>query len=152
MVPELLDFFGHVGYLFIGLGIILLARKNILGWISRAVGEAVWLGIGFALGMSSIWIWSSLFLLMEGYGFWSWRQERKTKSRQLIPMWAEKGQDYAIGYMDLVDFQFELGGALDGNKVYPSIEDLTQNRPCTEECGIVEVEIRGRKIILPSKF
>lgn len=64
-------------------------------------------------------------------------------------MWAEKGEDFVIGYMDLIDFECELGAAMGGNTVYPSIEDLKEHKGCVESCGIVEVEVRARKIIQP---
>lgn len=80
MNREILDLLGHVGYFFIGLGILLLARKNIAGWIMRALGELIWLLIGISMGMSSMWLWSGLFLFMEAYGFYQWRQERQQRS------------------------------------------------------------------------
>lgn len=52
-----------------------------------------------------------------------------------------------IGYMDKVDFDEELGRALDGNRIFPSIEALRKGRPCCTQCGIVEVEIRLSRII-----
>lgn len=50
-------------------------------------------------------------------------------------------KDSRIGYMCKVDFMWELGEAMGGNEIYASIEDLKENRPCVEECGIVKVEI-----------
>jgi len=55
-------------------------------------------------------------------------------------------------YMDKVDFDYEVGAALGGNKVFPSIKDLEKNKPCTKECGIVEVEIRLKRVIRESDF
>ena len=60
--------------------------------------------------------------------------------------------DFVIGYMDLIDFECELGCASDGNTVYPTIEDLKQARPCVEQCGIVEVEVRFRRIVQPKNW
>lgn len=62
-------------------------------------------------------------------------------------MWAEDNADYVIGYMCLTDFECELGGAIGGNTVYPSAEDLRKRRGCVAECGIVEVEVRARRIV-----
>jgi len=56
-----------------------------------------------------------------------------------------------VGYMDLIDFECELGAASGGNKVYPSIEDALKNHGCAEECGIVKVEIRAIEIVLDPK-
>ena len=47
-----------------------------------------------------------------------------------------------VGYMCATDWYYELGYATGGNRVYASIEDLKSDRPCVEECGIVEVEVR----------
>ncbi len=57
-----------------------------------------------------------------------------------------------IGYMDKTDFDYELGNAAGGNIVFGSVEDLKKNKRCAEpECGIVEVEVRFRKVILERK-
>ncbi len=52
-----------------------------------------------------------------------------------------------VGYMCGVDWDHELGQALGGNVIYPSKADLIANKKCTDECGIVEVEVRLKKII-----
>jgi hypothetical protein len=77
--PFILDVLGHISYSFIALGMLLLAKKSILGWISRFIGEAGWLLIGFVLEMSSIWSWGLLFLCIEIFGFWSWWKDREIK-------------------------------------------------------------------------
>lgn len=66
-----------------------------------------------------------------------------------MPMGRENKQDdFVVGYMDLTDFQYELGMASGGNKVFPSIEDCRANNGgCIEACGIVEVEVRARRIV-----
>ncbi len=74
--PIIADRLGHVSYLFIAIGMFLLAKKNILGWVSRFIGESGWLLVGWAIGMSSIWTWGTLFLVIEVYGFRSWWKER----------------------------------------------------------------------------
>jgi len=56
------------------------------------------------------------------------------------------------GYMCKVDWDHELGEALGGNTVYPSQADLISNKKCTDECGIVEVEIRLKRVIQESDF
>ena len=47
-----------------------------------------------------------------------------------------------VGYMCGVDWQHELGHAMGGNVVYPSVEDLKANRKCVRSCGIVKVEVK----------
>ena len=45
------------------------------------------------------------------------------------------------GFMDLVDFQEELGQAIDGNSIYPSEGILKERHPCCMSCGIIKVSI-----------
>lgn len=68
------------------------------------------------------------------------------------PMWAEEGEDYVIGYMCLTDFECELGGATGGNTVHPSVEDLRKRRSCVDGCGIVEVEVRARRVVQEASY
>ena len=75
--PAIADYAGHFGYFFIALGMFLLAKKNILGWVSRFIGELTWLAIGWAIDMSSIWSWGLLFLCIETYGFHTWWKDRE---------------------------------------------------------------------------
>ena len=46
-----------------------------------------------------------------------------------------------VYYMCKTDFEFELGYAAGGNRVYASVEDLKFCRPCADSCGIVAVKI-----------
>ena len=55
------------------------------------------------------------------------------------------------GYMDKVDFDHELGHNSAGNKIYPSPEALLRRQLCAEECGIVEVEVRLKRVVLQGK-
>ncbi|KKL73901.1 hypothetical protein LCGC14_2070240 [marine sediment metagenome] len=71
------DMLGHIGYFFVALGMLLLAKKSIWGWVSRFIGEATWLVVGVWIGMSSIWTWGIIFLFIEIYGFRSWYKDRK---------------------------------------------------------------------------
>jgi len=57
-----------------------------------------------------------------------------------------------IGYMCLTDFRCELGGAPGGNTIYSDIEECIEHHKCTKHCGIVEVEVRARRVVQePSK-
>ncbi len=56
------------------------------------------------------------------------------------------------GYMDKVDFEEELGNALGGNKVYSSLDDLRLQKPCTNSCGIVRVEVRAVEVVQETNF
>lgn len=46
-----------------------------------------------------------------------------------------------IGFMCRTDFDHELGAAVDGVGVYPSMEALRAHRPCVAQCGIVRVRV-----------
>ena len=53
-----------------------------------------------------------------------------------------------IGYMDLTDFECELGSASDGNKVYPSVEALRKaHAKCIDHCGIIKVKVVPVRIV-----
>lgn len=62
---------------------------------------------------------------------------------------AETEDGPVTGYMCLIDWECELGAACDGTCVYPSEADLRACRSCVEECGIVEVEVRIRRVVHP---
>lgn len=53
-----------------------------------------------------------------------------------------------IGYLCSTDYEFELESAAGGVKIFSSINDLKKNRKCWEECGIIEVEIVQKKVIV----
>ena len=57
-------------------------------------------------------------------------------------------QDGSVrGFMCRVDWECEIGGAMGGNKVYPSVEDLKRNRECVAWCGIVEVRVSLVRVV-----
>lgn len=57
-----------------------------------------------------------------------------------------------IGYMCGTDFQYELGAASGGNRIYPSVENLKEHQKCWEECGIVEVKVTLNKVVVEEDF
>jgi hypothetical protein len=67
------------------------------------------------------------------------------------PMWGDQN-GVVTGYMDKVDWDYEIGGAAGGNKVFPSIDDLEYCKPCVQSCGIVEVQVKLKRIIKESDF
>lgn len=71
-------------------------------------------------------------------------------SAPVVPCWAEDGEEFVLGYMCLTDFEVELGGNADGNRVFPSIGALEETFSCVRHCGIVEVEIKARRIVRPA--
>ena len=58
-------------------------------------------------------------------------------------------EEMTIAYMCGVDWDYELGESSDGTKVYPDIECLKADRGCNEKCGVVEVEVKLKRIVEP---
>ena len=71
------DFFGHAFYFFLFLGMLLLQAKDYRGWAFRFAGELGWIGIGFYLGMSSIWAWGFAFMAVDVLGYFKWQKEQE---------------------------------------------------------------------------
>lgn len=70
-----LDLFGHIGYFFILLGLLFLARQNRLGWFLRLIGEVIWVALGVKMGMTSIWLWGLIFMSIDVYAYFKWREQ-----------------------------------------------------------------------------
>jgi len=68
----MLDLMGHIFYLLIVVGMLLLSKKIRYGWILRFWGEFGWVMIGVSMGMSSIYIWGFIFMGIDLYGFLRW--------------------------------------------------------------------------------
>jgi nicotinamide riboside transporter PnuC len=83
------DILGHIAYSILALGMLLIAHKKISGWFFRALGAALWIYVGFAIGLTSVWIWCTIFLGMELYGYRTWRAKR------LSPDCSECGRPHA---------------------------------------------------------
>lgn len=67
-------------------------------------------------------------------------------SEVIHAMNAEEGGS-VIGYMCATDWECEIGAALGGNVIYTSPEDAIENRKCIGGCGLVEVEVRFRRVV-----
>ena len=76
----MIDFFGHLAYASIMVGMFLLARRNAYGWVARLLGDAGWVVLGFALGMSSIVLWGLTFIAVDIAGWRKWRKSRYSTS------------------------------------------------------------------------
>lgn len=70
-----LDALGHIGYLLIFVGMCMLGARNKYGWGLRLLGDSVWCGVGVALGMTSIWIWSLLFMTNDVLSYRRWARK-----------------------------------------------------------------------------
>jgi len=73
------------------------------------------------------------------------------KIHEIGPIRLQYGE-LRVGYMNKVGFDEELGNALTGNKIFPSIESLEKSDPGVTTCGIVEVEVRLRQVIQETDF
>ncbi len=67
-----LDAWGHIGYILIFAGMYLLGQKAKVGWVSRCLGDAVWVVVGFAMGMTSIWAWGLVFMANDVLSYRKW--------------------------------------------------------------------------------
>ena len=67
------DLVGHFGYLFLMAGQFLVSKNKTLGWTLRCSGDVVWIVLGTLLGMSSIIVWSAVFLGLDLNGWRLWR-------------------------------------------------------------------------------
>jgi len=70
------DLVGHIGYFSIIAGTMLVAWKDIRGWWPRMFGDVIVATMGVMLGVSSIWLWGSVFLLLDIYGYRKWKKEK----------------------------------------------------------------------------
>lgn len=92
-----IDLLGHFGYILIFLGMIGIRYKNPYGWALRFLGELVWVSIGFQLGLTSIWIWGLVFMLVDFWAFVQWQDE--VEEKPFIPLTEEqlRHRDYVEG-------------------------------------------------------
>jgi len=70
-----LDLFGYISYALIGLGMWLLGRNNPLGFLSHALGAAMWAVAGYFLELSSMVIWNILFCLIGINGYYNLKRK-----------------------------------------------------------------------------
>lgn len=76
----MLDVIGHIGYLIIFIGLILLGYKKRSGWLFRFVGDTVVIYLGIVLHLTSIWMWGIVFGVIDLTNFYKW-----TKTNVHIP-------------------------------------------------------------------
>lgn len=74
------------------------------------------------------------------YFFWVQKQYYKLKNR----LHSSLPKTYTM-YIDGVDWQYELGEASDGTKLYPSLSCIKKHTKCWDQCGIVEVKVTFRR-------
>lgn len=69
--------------------------------------------------------------------FFFYNANRKLEKKQQD----KREERIKYGYMCMIDWQHEVGEAMGGNKIYPSVEDLKRNHEMWKACGIVKVSI-----------
>ena len=69
----ILDLVGHIGFVFLLLGKVLVINKHRWGFCAWAVGAGVWLVLGLHLGLTSLVVWNGVYIVMYAYGFYKWR-------------------------------------------------------------------------------
>lgn len=62
------------------------------------------------------------------------------------PLWSE-GANEVEGFMCLTDYEYELGAAMGGNRIFPSLEDARAHLKCHRGCGIVRVRVIGIEVV-----
>ncbi len=76
------DLFGHLAYVGLVLGHVLVARKQRVGFLARALGGLCWAVLGIHLGLSSIVIWSLVFVGIDLYGWRRWTAQAPARPKQ----------------------------------------------------------------------
>jgi hypothetical protein len=61
----LLDLLGYVGYSLLSFGMSKIANEDRSGWTYRALGDALWVGIFFNLGLTSGMVFGLAFLVVD---------------------------------------------------------------------------------------
>jgi len=75
------DLLGHIGYVVLLVGLVLIGQRKTIGWPIKMVGELIWVGIGFVMGMTSIWLWGLSFTALSLVTWRKWKcDSSKTES------------------------------------------------------------------------
>ena len=84
---DLPDVLGHLSYMGILGGTLLLAKKNKYGWMCRSIGDIGWTCVGLMTGMSSLIIWGVIFCLndLRGFLIWKWKEDEDCISQSKRP-------------------------------------------------------------------
>lgn len=60
-----LDIAGHLGYIGLAIGTYYAGKGDPRGWALRCAASALWAAIGYAMGMTSILVWSGIFMAID---------------------------------------------------------------------------------------
>ena len=61
----LLDLLGYVAYSLLSFGMFKIAKDDRSGWTYRALGDALWIGVFFNLGLTSGVVFGLAFLAID---------------------------------------------------------------------------------------
>lgn len=70
--PRYLDALGHVGYVFLLVGVWAVGEKIELGWVGYIAGLLIWAFIGWKLRMSSMIVWQLIAVANAAWAWWKW--------------------------------------------------------------------------------
>lgn len=60
---------------------------------------------------------------------------------------SEPAAEPFIGFMCKTDFDYEMRGASDGARIYPSESGLRRERKCVDQCGVVAVRVTLERLV-----
>jgi len=72
---DVIDIAGHFGYFLIFIGLVMISMKERIGWIFRLLGELLWVAIGISIGMSALWVWGLVFIIVDLVAWKVWADE-----------------------------------------------------------------------------
>ena len=75
----IVDLIGHFAYLLSVLGTIYVSKKDKNGFLARVISDIIWCLIGLYLNLSSIFIWSIVFLIVDIRAYRKWRDDIESK-------------------------------------------------------------------------
>lgn len=62
---QILDLFGHVGYISLFVGLAMISRGRSIGWVLRLLGEIIWTYISYEVGLYSGVVWGIAFMVVD---------------------------------------------------------------------------------------
>ena len=72
-----IDLAGLLFYFWIAVGMYMLSNKDRVGWLFRFAGELGWVCTRVHYGMSSIWAWGLIFMVIDALGYRKWLNQEK---------------------------------------------------------------------------
>ena len=78
--------------------------------------------------------------------------KKSKQSKQSTANIKPKKPDYLIGYMCKTDYDYELGHALGGSRIFPDAHDCLQEMECIKarkyNCGMVRVKVYLDEVLI----